>query len=101
MNSSLILDTCSDVETSVYKLAALQREWGSSVQPLKKPTDKNAVYPYSAINFHFRVGNANLVPNSQQLVDGTVTLKGSYCLGEGQIFLKISAPHALMDDLAT
>jgi hypothetical protein len=86
MNSSLILDTCSDVETSVYKVAALQREWGSSVQRLKKPTAKNTVYPYSAINVHSRVGNANLVPNSQQLVDGTVTLKGSYCLGKGRFF---------------
>jgi hypothetical protein len=61
MSSSLILET--------------EREWGNSVQLLKKPTDKNAVYPHSTMNFHSRVGN--LVPNSQQLVDGTVTLKGS------------------------
>jgi hypothetical protein len=32
-------------------LAALQSEWGSSVEPLKKPTDENAAYPYGAMNF--------------------------------------------------
>jgi hypothetical protein len=37
---------CSDVETSLNTLAALQREWESPIQPLKKPTDKSAAYPY-------------------------------------------------------
>jgi hypothetical protein len=31
------------VETSANKLAALQREWGSSVQPLKKPPPLTSV----------------------------------------------------------
>ncbi len=32
------IDACTDVGTSVNTLAALQIEWGNSVQPLKKPT---------------------------------------------------------------
>jgi hypothetical protein len=54
-----------DIGTSTNTLAALQREWGSSVKPWKRPTDENAAYPYGAMNFHSRTGN--LFPNSQQL----------------------------------
>ncbi len=32
------IDACTDVGTSVNTLAALQIEWGNSVQPWKKPT---------------------------------------------------------------
>jgi hypothetical protein len=53
------------IGTSANILAALQKGWGSSVEPLKKPTDQNAAYPYGAMNFHARIGN--LFPNSQQL----------------------------------
>jgi hypothetical protein len=38
---------------------------GSSVQPLKKHTDKNAAYAYGVMNVHSGFGN--LFPNSQQL----------------------------------
>jgi hypothetical protein len=34
----------------------IQKDWGSLVHPLKKPTDKNAAYPYGAMNIHSRVG---------------------------------------------
>jgi hypothetical protein len=50
-------DACCDIETSANTLAALQREWGSSVQPMKKHTDENAAYAYGVMNVHSRVGN--------------------------------------------
>ncbi len=53
------------IETSANTVAALQREWASLVQLLKKTTDKNASYPYGTMNFHSHFGN--LFPNSQQL----------------------------------
>jgi hypothetical protein len=71
MNSSAMLETArdarSDAETRANTLAAVQREWGSSGQPLKKPTDKNAAYPCGPMNFHTCVDN--LFPNSQQLYE--------------------------------
>jgi hypothetical protein len=49
MNSSAMLETArdarSDAETSANTLAALQREWGSSVKPFKMPTDKMPPIP--------------------------------------------------------
>ncbi len=70
----------TNVETSVKTvLSALQREWGTSAEPLKKPTDKNAAYPCGSMNFYSRTGN--LFPNSQQLYDvacGAVNWKGSH-----------------------
>jgi hypothetical protein len=44
-------DACNDVETRANTPAALQREWGTSVQPLKKFTDKSDAYPYGTLNF--------------------------------------------------
>jgi hypothetical protein len=38
LNETCAMMRCSDVGTSANTLAALQREWGNSVQPLKKPT---------------------------------------------------------------
>jgi hypothetical protein len=46
-------------------LEALQREWGNSVQPLKK-ADTSATYPFGAINFipalgiNFQISKNNL-----------------------------------------
>ncbi len=57
----------TDVGTSANTLAALQREWESSVKPLRKTTDKNANYPYGVMNFRSHVGN--LFPNSQNLCE--------------------------------
>ncbi len=57
-------DAFSNVETSAYTLAALQREWGSSGQPLKKPPDRNAAYPYRSMYFHFHVTICFQIANS-------------------------------------
>jgi hypothetical protein len=46
-------------------LAALQREWETSVQHLKKTTNIRAAYPYSVMNFLaalaicFQIGNSS------------------------------------------
>jgi hypothetical protein len=66
---------------------------GKLSSAFKKPTDKNAAYPYGAINFHSRVDN--LFPKSNSVREGAVTLKGSLSMGDGRICLKISAPDSL------
>ncbi len=102
MNSSTIWqrrdDACSNVETSEHTLAALQRECRSSVQPLKKPTDKNDAYPYGTMNFHSRIGN--LFPNSQQLYEVSFNFKGLSQHGEGADFSKNLCASLLNDDLS-
>jgi hypothetical protein len=62
-------------------LAVLQRKLRNSVKPLKKPTYKNAAYPYGAMNFSFPPWQ--FVPTA--VLDGAVTLKGSL---NGRFFLK-------------
>jgi hypothetical protein len=52
----------TDVRTSASTLAALLREWGSSTEPWKKPTGKNAAYTYGTMTFYSRIDN--LFPNS-------------------------------------
>jgi hypothetical protein len=57
--NELLYDFGNDAMNS-SEMAALQREWGTSVQPLKKPTQVRD-------EFHSRVGN--LVPDCQQLYE--------------------------------
>jgi hypothetical protein len=44
-------------------MAALQREWGNLVQPLKK-ADTSATYPYGAMNFIAAIAIRILIANS-------------------------------------
>jgi hypothetical protein len=62
------------IGTSANILEALQSEWGSSVEPLKKPTNENAAYPYGALNFQSRINK--LFPNSRQLQRWPCNFKG-------------------------
>jgi hypothetical protein len=54
--------------------ANIQRQLGSSVEPLKKPTDENAAYPYGAMDFHSRINN--LFPNGQHCTRWPCNFKG-------------------------
>jgi hypothetical protein len=73
-------------------MAALQREWGNSVQPLKKLT--MVAYPYgtiifiSALGIHFRIANS--------CRRWHFNFKGLSQDGGQTIFLKTSPPHSLM-----
>ncbi len=86
-------DACSDVWTSADTLAAIQREWGNSVQPLKKPTQLPPIPTARWISFPYRKFISEL-PTAVQ--DGAVTSKGSHRMEDGPIFQKTSVPHSLM-----
>jgi hypothetical protein len=62
-------------------LEALQREWGNSVQPLKK-ADTSATYPFGAINFIPALGINFQISKKTTRGEGAVTLKGSLWMGD-------------------
>ncbi len=62
LNEPCAMMRCSDVGTSANTLAALQREWGNSVQPLKKSTQGQNILIgpnefHSALGIYFRIAN--------------------------------------------
>jgi hypothetical protein len=64
---------------------------------LSSATEKaniSAAYPYRRINFIPALGIISELPTTVR--DGAVTFKGSHRMGDGPIFLKISAPHSLV-----
>jgi hypothetical protein len=81
-------------------LAALKREWETSVQPLKKSSVANenkyssAAYPNGMMNFMLPLVICFQIPKKKQ--GGALSFKGSHRNGDRPIFLKTSAPHSLM-----
>ncbi len=74
------------------KMAALQREWGTSVQSLKKPTQVQPI----PMPWWILFPRWELVSELPTTVwGGADSLKGSHNMGDGQIFLNISAPLSL------
>ncbi len=90
MNSSAILATAQWTLPwwRLYKengVAALQREWGTSVQPLKKPTQVPPIPTARWISFPSWEFGSKL-PTT--IWGGAESLKGSHRMGEGRNFSK-------------
>jgi hypothetical protein len=66
-NELLCDDACSDVETSGNYTGGSSKRMGKLSSARENPKDKNAAYPYGAMNVHSSVGK--LFPNSQQLYE--------------------------------
>ncbi len=77
LNEPCAMMRCSDVGTSANTLAALQREWGNSVQPLKKPSQVPNIL--TAWWISPRIGNS--FQNCQQSSRWRCNFKGTHRMG--------------------